>query len=182
MPDHYPGTDIGRPPPRHMLTVAAEHAREAVVRYAREHPQVIRIALSGARKGKPATFRVNRAELAKDAAELVTHHLEPWRQVDPLSLTGGAGTFVKAALNAGHEVAAKQAGNAVCVAVRDPSIRLYWVGGNGHGGTSDGHAVLVGYATLRLTMSAKDAAKEDERLRQERAAKRAATKAAKAAL
>lgn len=147
MPDHYPGTDIGKPPPRHTLTAAAEHARGALVAYAYANPQIVQIAVKGSRKGKPEVRRVPRESIEPS---IVSRHLSPWRQVPIESLKGAAATFAKLATAKGHEVAAKAAGVAVCVAVRGVGVRLYWVDGLSKGGTLNGHKTTVTAARAAL--------------------------------
>lgn len=134
----YAGTDIAKPKPLYELDAAAEFGNARMAAFASEWPQVV-----GMRNGRPTVVRVSRATVAREAADIVTSHVPPWQRVEPLSLDGSALAFVKLALERGHEVAAKAAAGAVCVAVRSPRVRLYWVDGKTTGGVLDGHKVTV---------------------------------------
>jgi hypothetical protein len=173
MPDHYPGTNIAKPPPVHTLTPEAEAARQASRAWFEANPLRLVIETKGKHKGRVV---VKRVPLIAPDVKLVTKTPKPWLQVTVDELVGAPATFAKAALAAGLDVAAKQAGEHVCVGVRSPRIRAYWPGAKA---LVDGESEDLTYAKLRLTMEPREARAERERIREEAAAKRAASAAAK---
>lgn len=107
---------LAKPMPRHTLTESAEAARVAIrERHEHEAPREL---------------------------PLVT--VPPFWRREPLeALTGAPAAFAKAALEAGHEVAARRAGDVVQVAVRSPRIRVTWKAGKVSGSATLGLGALV---------------------------------------
>lgn len=161
MPDYLHNPGLAMPTPLHTLTPAAEAARQAV-----------------------RDFAVRRQAERDAPPELVTHHVPPWVEVQLHNLTGSAALFAKAALAAGHEVMAFEAGDAVEVRVNRGAIRAWWVGGR----TTDAlcstvfpRAVSITVATYALTMPLADALARYQRESDERKARAAERKAEKLA-
>lgn len=145
----YPGSKLKRPYPSHTLTPDAEAGRQTLRDYGLKR----------------------RHDRDAGNVQLVIHHVKPWAQIDVSELVGAPALFAKAALAAGREVAAKRAGDAVCVAVMSrpklrgvtalkpfgekgkgyPQIRAYWKAGRSTGVLLDGHKVAVTAAKAALS-------------------------------
>lgn len=162
MPDYQHAPGIAQPRALHTNTEAAEKARQAVRDFSARR--------NAEREAPPA---------------LVTEHLKPWVFIDLEELTGSARLFAIAATEADHVVDALRAGDAVEVRVNRGVIRAWWKAGRttdavlSAGGVS--RVVPITLATYTLTMPLADATARYQRESDERKAKAAETRAAKAA-
>lgn len=162
MPDYLHNPGLAQPRAAHTNTPAAEAARQAVRDFAARR-QAERVA----------------------PPELVTEHLKPWLP-DAIPNKGSAAIFARAALEAGHKVEVYSAGDAVEVRVNGGAIRAWWKAGRTTDvvltGGNESRVVSITVATYTLTMRYADAIARYQRESDERRAKAAATRAAKAAL
>lgn len=88
------------------------------------------------------------------SASIVTIHPKPWAQIPVESLIGAPALFAKAALDARREVAARAAGDTVCVGVRAKGglgVRAYWKAGRSAGVLVNGKKTTVAAAKAALS-------------------------------
>lgn len=152
--------------------------------YAKAGPKSYPRTILPGRLTQPVPVWLQEARLRREReVRLVTQHERPapevaplpvWVQVDELTLTGSAKTFVDKALAAGLEVAARRAGSTVQVAVRSPRIRIAWRAGRFVAASVPDGAATVGLATYALTMPLPEARKKVAVESADRKAKKAA--------